>query len=65
MLAQGAGMGVALVAAVVPAAVRLVRRVDVHVLFPVGRVGELTVTTVVLAFEGFFTCKKQNHIFLN
>ena len=53
MFPQGGGVGVGLVAASHPAGVRLVRGVDMHVLLPVARVGEPSVTALNLALEWF------------
>ena len=50
-------MGVGLVAAPDSAVVRLVRGVDMHVLLPVARVGEPSVTARNLALERFLTCR--------
>ena len=55
MFPQGGGVGVCLVAASHPAGVRLVRGVDMHVLLPVARVGEPSVTALNLALEWFLT----------
>ena len=53
MFPQRGGVGVGLVAASHPAVVRLVRGVDMHVLLPVARVGEPSVTALNLALEWF------------
>ena len=57
MFPQRGGVGVGLVAASHPAVVRLVRGVDMHVLLPVARVGEPSVTARNLALERFLTCR--------
>ncbi len=59
VLAQAARVRVALVAAANLAVVRLVRRVHVRMLLPVGRVGEATVAALELALEGFLTWKQR------
>ena len=50
---QRGGVGVGLVAASHPAGVRFVRGVDMHVLLPVARVGEPSITALNLALEWF------------
>ena len=50
-------MSVGLVAAPDSAVVGLVGGVDMHVLLPVARVGEPSVTARYLALEGFLTCR--------
>ena len=60
MFPQGGGVGVGLVATSHPAVVRLVRGVDMHVLLPVARVGEPSVTALNLALEWFLTWNKRN-----
>ena len=55
MLPEGGGVGVGLVAPSYPAGVRLVGGVDMHVLLPVARVGEPSVTAFYLALERFLT----------
>lgn len=57
---QGAGVRVGLVAASHFAVVGLVAGVDVGVLFPVAAVGEASVASVKLTFEGLLTCE-QGH----
>ena len=60
MFPEGGGVGVGLVAATDPAVVRLVGGVDMHVLLPVARVGEPSVTAFYLALEWFLTWNKRN-----
>ena len=55
MFPQGGGVGVGLVAPADPAVVGLVGGVDMHVLLPVARVGEPSVTAFYLALEWFLT----------
>ena len=52
-------VSVGLVAPSHSAVVRLVRRVDVHVLLAVGRVGEPTVAALDLALERFLAYKQK------
>lgn len=62
MLTKRRRMRVALVAAVVPADVRLVGRVDVRVLLPVGAVGEASAATVELASKRLLAfCKHSRN----
>ena len=56
VLSQRRRVGVALVAAVDSAVVRLIGRVNVRVLLAVGGVGEASIAALVFAFEWFFAC---------
>lgn len=60
VLPQRTRVRVGLVAAAHLAVVRLVAGVDVGVLFPVAAVGEASVASVKLTFEGLLTCE-QGH----
>ena len=55
-------MSVGLVAPSHSAVVRLVRRVDVHVLLAVGRVGEPAVAALDLALERFLSYKQKQDV---
>ena len=55
MLPEAGGVGVRLVAAPDVAVVRLVRRVDMHVLLAVTGVGKSPVTSLDLALKRLFT----------
>ena len=55
MFPEAGGVGVRLVAAPDVTVVRLIRRVDVHVLLTVARVGESSVTSLDLALKRLFT----------
>ena len=59
MFPQRGGVSVGLVAAPDGAVVGLVSGVDMHVLLPVARVGEPSVTAFNLALERFLTWKKR------
>lgn len=59
VLAQGARMRVALVAATDPAVVRLVRGVHVRVLLAVRAVGEPPVAAFELALERLLACREE------
>ncbi len=54
-------MGVAFVAALHFAEVRLIRGVHVHVLLAIGAVGKAAVASFKLTFERFFTFKNREH----
>ena len=57
MFPERGGVGVGLVTAPDGAVVGLVRGVDMHVLLPVARVGEPSVTARNLALERFLACR--------
>lgn len=58
VLAEGRGVGVALVASVEAAVERFVARVDVRVFLPIGAVGEASVAAFELTAEGFLACQR-------
>ena len=59
VLPEGGGVGVRLVAPAHVAVVRLVRRVNVHVLLPIARVGEPAITALHFALERFLAYKQK------
>lgn len=59
VLAQRTGMGVALVAVLHLAIVRLVARVHMRVLLPVRTVCKPSITAIVFALERFFSCSDR------